>query len=436
MEMAIVVLLAVFFILLLFNVPISFCIGLATLATMLISIDFIPAVTTMAQRMASGINSFALLAIPFFVLSGLIMGRGGIAKRLIECAMALVGMLPGGLALVNVVSCMFFGAISGSAVAATSAIGSFMLPEMKKQGYDVNYSAAVTAAAATTGMLIPPSNILIVYAIASGGVSIAALFIAGYLPGFLLGLSLMIVCAGYAKLKGYPVGARLPLKLVVQKVAAAIPSLFMIILVIGGIVSGVFTATEAGAIAVVYSLALAVGIYREVKVSELAAILMKSAETTSIVLALIATSSAMSWILSYEQIPQTISAAMLTLSDNPLLILLMINLILLLVGAFMDMTPAVLIFTPIFLPVAVELGMSPLHFGIMMVLNLSIGLVSPPVGSVLFVSCAIAKTRLEAILRPLLPLYLAMFAVLMLVTYVPAISEWLPTQFGLLSADK
>ncbi|HBN90911.1 MULTISPECIES: TRAP transporter large permease [Rheinheimera] len=430
MEMAILVLLLVFFGLLLLNVPISFCIGLATLATMLLSVDVMPAVTTMAQRMAGGINSFALLAIPFFVLSGLIMGRGGIAKRLIECAMALVGMLPGGLALVNVVSCMFFGAISGSAVAATSAIGSFMLPEMKKQGYDINYSAAVTAAAATTGMLIPPSNILIVYAIASGGVSIAALFIAGYLPGILLGVALMLVCAGYARLKGYPVGARLPLKLVVQKVGAAIPSLFMIFLVIGGIVSGVFTATEAGAIAVVYSLVLAVGIYREVKTSELPAILMKSAETTAIVLALIATSSAMSWILSYEQIPQTISAAMLALSDNPLLILLMINLILLLVGAFMDMTPAVLIFTPIFLPVAVELGMSPLHFGIMMVLNLSIGLVSPPVGSVLFVSCAIAKTKLEAIIRPLMPLYLAMFVVLMLVTYVPAISEWLPAQFG------
>ncbi|MBV2129488.1 TRAP transporter large permease [Arsukibacterium indicum] len=430
MELAILVLLLVFFGLLLLNVPISFCIGLATLATILLSVDFMPAVTTMAQRMAGGINSFALLAIPFFILSGLIMGRGGIAKRLIECAMALIGMLPGGLALVNVVSCMFFGAISGSAVAATSAIGSFMLPEMKKQGYDVNYSAAVTAAAATTGMLIPPSNILIVYAIASGGVSIAALFIAGYLPGILLGIALMIVCAGYARIKGYPVGARLPLKLVVQKVAAAIPSLFMIFLVIGGIISGIFTATEAGAIAVVYSLILAVGIYREVKTSELPAVLMKAAETTAIVMALIATSSAMSWILSYEQIPQAISAAMLTISDNPLLILLMINLILLLVGAFMDMTPAVLIFTPIFLPVAVELGMSPLHFGIMMVLNLSIGLVSPPVGSVLFVSCAIAKTRIEAIIKPLMPLYFAMFVVLMLVTYVPAISEWLPAQFG------
>ncbi|WP_423187327.1 TRAP transporter large permease [Alishewanella sp. d11] len=431
MELSILVLLVVFFGLLLLNVPITFSIGLATLATMLVSIDFVPAVTTMAQRMAGGINSFALLAIPFFILSGLIMGRGGIAKRLIECAMALIGMLPGGLALVNVVSCMFFGAISGSAVAATSAIGSFMLPEMKKQGYDVNYSAAVTAAAATTGMLIPPSNILIVYAIASGGVSIAALFVAGYLPGILLGIALMIVCAGYAKIKGYPIGARLPFKLVIQKVGAALPSLFMIFLVIGGIIGGIFTATEAGAIAVLYSLILAVGIYREVKVSELSGIMMKAAETTAIVLALIATSSAMSWILSYEQIPQTISAAMLTLSENPLLILLMINLILLLVGAFMDMTPAVLIFTPIFLPVAVELGMSPLHFGIMMVLNLSIGLVSPPVGSVLFVSCAIAKTRIEAIIKPMMPLYLAMFVVLMLVTYIPAISEFLPALFGL-----
>jgi len=431
MELSALVLLLVFFALLLLNVPISFCIGLATLATMLLTMDLLPALTTLAQRMAGGLNSFALLAIPFFVLSGLLMGRGGIAKRLIECAMALVGALPGGLALVNVVSCMLFGAISGSAVAATSAIGSFMLPEMKKQGYDDNYSAAVTAAAATTGLLIPPSNIMIVYAIASGGVSIAALFVAGYLPGLLLGLALMIVCAGYAKLKGYPTAARLPLKLVAQKVAAAIPSLLMIFLVIGGIISGIFTATEAGAIAVVYSFVLAVGVYREVKVSELGNILLKSTETTAIVLALIATSAAMSWILSYENIPQTISQGLLILSDNPILILLLINLILLVVGAFMDMTPAVLIFTPIFLPVAVELGMSPLHFGIMLILNLSIGLVSPPVGSVLFVACAIAKVRLEQLLKPLLPMYLAMIVVLLLVTYIPAISEWLPSLFGL-----
>jgi tripartite ATP-independent transporter DctM subunit len=431
MEFSALLLLLVFFGLLLLNVPISFCIGLATLATMLLSMDLLPAVTTLAQRMAGGLNSFALLAIPFFVLSGLLMGRGGIAKRLIECAMALVGALPGGLALVNVLSCMLFGAISGSAVAATSAIGSFMLPEMKKQGYDDSYSAAVTAAAATTGMLIPPSNIMIVYAIASGGVSIAALFVAGYLPGILLGVALMLVCAGYARKKNYPVAARLPLSVVLPRIGAAIPSLLMIVLVIGGIISGVFTATEAGAIAVVYSFVLAVLVYREVKWQDLGKILLKSCETTAIVLALIATSAAMSWILSYENIPQSISAALLALSDNPILILLIINIILLIVGAFMDMTPAVLIFTPIFLPVAIELGVSPLHFGIMMILNLSIGLVSPPVGSVLFVACAVAKVKLEQLMRPLLPMYAAMIVVLLLVTYVPAISEWLPKAVGL-----
>jgi len=414
MEMTSVTLVVAFFVLLLLNVPISISIGVATLLAMVMSMDIAPATITIAQRMAGGLNSFALLAIPFFVLSGLIMGRGGIAKRLIECAMALIGALPGGLALVNVVSCMLFGAISGSAVAATSAIGSFMLPEMKKAGYEPNFSAALTAAASTTGMLIPPSNILIVYAIASGGVSIAALFMAGYIPGIMVGLALMLVCFVYAKMKGYPLSPRLPLKVVVEKTVAALPSLFLIFLVIGGIVGGVFTATEAGAIAVVYSLLLAVVFYKEVDPKTLPDILLKAAETTAIVMLLIAASTAMSWLLSFENIPQTLSNALLSLSDNPLLILLLINLLLIVVGAFLDMTPAVLIFTPIFLPVAVELGMSELHFGIMLVLNLSIGLCSPPVGAVLFITCAIAKTKLENIIRPLIPLYIAMFVVLML----------------------
>ena len=430
MDYTALVLVVTFFLLLVLNVPISFSIGIATMAAMLMSIDFTPAVTTIAQRMAGGLDSFALLAIPFFVLSGMIMGRGGIAKRLINCALALIGSLPGGLALVNVVSCMLFGAISGSAVATTSAIGSFMLPEMKKQGYDENFSAAVTAAASTTGMLIPPSNILIVYAIASGGVSIAALFMAGYLPGVMVGLALMMVCFVHAKRKGYATADRLPMILVVQQVAAAIPSLFLIFLVIGGIVGGIFTATEAGAIAVVYSLILAVGVYREVKPKQLPDILLKSAETTAIVMLLIGASTAMSWMLSYANIPQNISAFMLEVSDNPIVILLLINLLLIVVGAFLDMTPAVLIFTPIFLPVAAELGMSPLQFGIMIVLNLSIGLCSPPVGAVLFITCAIAKTRLDKIIRPLLPLYVAMFVVLMLVTYVAWFSEALPALFG------
>ena len=431
MGMTAFILLLVFFILLILSVPISFSIGIATLITMLMSMDLTPAVTTIAQRMAGGLDSFALLAIPFFVLSGLIMGQGGIAKRLIECAMALIGALPGGLALVNVVSCMLFGAISGSAVAATSAIGSFMLPEMKKKGYDPNFSAAVTAAAATTGMLIPPSNILIIYAIASGGVSIAALFMAGYLPGILVGISLMVVCLIYAKRKGYPTEDRLRLRLVAKKCLAAVPSLFLIFLVIGGIIGGIFTATEAGAIAVFYSMFLSMGVYREVKMSEFPGLLLKSAETTAIVLLLIAASTAMSWLLSFENIPQTFSDFLLALSDNPIIILLLINIVLIVVGAFLDMTPAVLIFTPIFLPVAMQLGMSPLQFGIMMVLNLSIGLCSPPVGAVLFVTCAIAKTKLENIIKPLIPLYLAMFVVLMLVTYVPWVSEAFPRWLGL-----
>lgn len=430
MEMTGIILVVAFFVLLLLNVPISISIGIATLLAMVMSMDFTPAVTTIAQRMAGGLNSFALLAIPFFVLSGLIMGRGGIAKRLIECAMALIGALPGGLALVNVVSCMLFGAISGSAVATTSAIGSFMLPEMKKAGYDTNFSAAVTAAASTTGMLIPPSNILIVYAIASGGVSIAALFMAGYVPGIMVGLALMLVCFVYAKMKGFPLSARLPLNVVVSKTVAALPSLFLIILVIGGIVGGIFTATEAGAIAVVYALLLAVVVYKEVSASALPEIFLKAAETTAIVMLLIAASTAMSWLLSFDGIPQALSSALLSLSDNPLLILLLINLLLIVVGAFLDMTPAVLIFTPIFLPVALELGMSELQFGIMLVLNLSIGLCSPPVGAVLFITCAIAKTKLENIIRPLIPLYIAMFVVLMLVTYVPWISEALPSALG------
>ena len=432
MEISGLVLIVIFFVLLFLNVPISFSIGIATLVTMLFSIDFVPAVTTIAQRMIGGVNTFALLAIPFFILSGLIMGSGGVAKRLIECAMALIGMLPGGLALVNVLSCTLFGGISGSAVAATSAIGSFMIPEMEKQGYDRNFATAVTATAATTGMIIPPSNILIIYAIASGGVSISALFIAGYLPGLLVAFSLMLVCSVYSVKKGYPRGHVLPLRTVINKIAAALPSLLLLFIVIGGIIGGVFTATEAGAIAVLYSLFLAVVVYREIKLSELSDLVLRAGGITAVVMFLIAASSAMSWILSYENIPQIISEFLLTISENPLIILLIINLTLILVGAFMDMTPAVLIFTPIFLPVAESIGMSPIHFGIMLVLNLSIGLCSPPVGAVLFVSCSVAKTSIEKIIRPMLPLYLAMFIALMLVTYIPEISEFLPKYFGLL----
>jgi tripartite ATP-independent transporter DctM subunit len=428
----VLVLLLVFVGLFALGVPIAVCIGVSTLATMLLTMAFDPAVTTIAQRMAGGLNSFALLAIPLFILSGQLMAQGGIARRLIDFSKALIGMVPGGLAFVNVISCTLFGAISGSAVAATSAVGGFMIPEMNKEGYDKNFSAAITATSATTGLLIPPSNVLIIYAVASGGVSIAALFVAGYVPGILVGLGLMAVCAVYAKRNNLPRGERVGFRIAVQKTLAAVPSLFLIILVIGGILAGIFTATEAGAIAVIYAFALSALVYRELRLADIKALLLKSAETTAIVMFLIGTSMAMSWILAYENIPTIVAGALVELSDNPIMILLLINIVLLMVGIFMDMTPAVLIFTPIFLPVAIELGMSPLHFGIMMVLNLCIGLCTPPVGSILFVGCAIAKTSIGKIVRPMLPMYFAMFVVLMLVTYIPAFSEFLPRYFGLM----
>ena len=424
--MVVLFLLCCFFFLLFINVPISFAIGLSTLLYLFTSMDYMPAVTTIAQRMTNGVNSFALLAIPFFVLSGQIMAQGGIAKRLINCAMALLGALPGGLALVNVLSCMFFGAISGSAVAATSAIGSFMIPQMEKAGYSREFSASVTAAASTTGLLIPPSNILIIYAIASGGVSISALFLAGYIPGLMVGLALMFLCYLFAKRKGIVKGDRLPMPIVLKQVWQAVPSLALVVIAMGGIISGIFTPTEAGAIAVIYAFILAFFVYKEVNFKQLGGILTKTIETTSIVMFLIATSSALSWILSYENIPQDLSQTLLSISENPLFILLAINIILLIVGAFMDMTPAVLIFTPILLPVANSIGIDPLQFGIMMVLNLSIGLCTPPVGSILFVSCAVAKTKIEKMVKPMLPLYAAMILILILISTFPELSTALP----------
>ncbi|MFC2142358.1 TRAP transporter large permease [Acidobacteriota bacterium] len=424
------ILLLVFALLILIGVPISFGIGIATLAVMLLSIKTGPALTTVAQRMATGLDSFALLAIPFFILSGQLMNRGGIARRLIDFAKVLVGRLPGGLAFVNIMAAMFFGAISGSAVAAAAAIGGFMVPMMRKEGYDRDYSAAVNITAATTGLIIPPSNILIVYSLASGGVSIGALFVAGYVPGILVGLSLMVVAGLIAYRRGYPTAPALGFRQGFVKFLDAIPSLFMVILVIGGIVAGYFTATEASAIAVLYTLILSVLIYREVRWRELPKILLDSASTTAIVMLLIATSMGMSWVFSFENIPQSVSAYLLSLSSSPLIILLIINLALLLVGTFMDMTPAVLIFTPIFLPVVVSLGVDPIHFGIIMVLNLSIGLCTPPVGSVLFVGCGIAGTPIARVIRPLLPLFLAMLAALLAVTFIPGLSLWLPRLFG------
>ncbi len=480
--MEVLVLVLSFVILLALGVPIAFSIGASGILTMLISIDSIPAFTTYAQRMATGLDSFALLAIPFFVLAGNIMNRGGIAIRLIKFARVLVGGLPGGLAFVNVIANMLFGAISGSAAAATSAIGSIMGPQMKKEGYDENFSAAVNITSATTGLTIPPSNILIVYSLASGGASITALFLAGYIPGIMTGVGIMLMAmsmiiyknkgiGGVLRTLGFVAAVSLALvglgagiKLLHDNVSGgsfkitiygllaagagfwiyktiqhwdraktgiktfldAIPSLMMLVIVIGGIVAGYFTATEASAVAVLYALILAL-LYNEMKIKHLPDVIIRSVKTTAIVMLLVAASIGLSWIMSYENIPQNVSEGLLSISDNPFVILLIINFILLFVGVFMDMTPAVLIFTPIFLPiVTVQLGMDPIHFGIMMVLNLCVGLCTPPVGSVLFIGCSVANIKIEKVVRPLLPMFIVMIIVLFLVAYIPELSLWLP----------
>lgn len=426
-----VLVLAITFVaLLVLRVPIAFAIGIAGATTLLISVDPLPALTTIAQQLATGLDSFALLAIPFFILSGQLMNRGGIARRLVELGKALVGTLPGGLAYVNVVACMLFGAISGSAVAAAAAMGSLMIPLMSREGYDRDFSTAVNVTSATTGLIIPPSNILIVYSLASGGASVAALFLAGYLPGILVGGLLMLVAGAMAVSRGYPVGGRVGWRELLARFLDALPSLLLVVVVIGGIVAGIFTATEAAGVAVLYAFVLSVGIYREIPWREVPGVFLEAATTSGVVLLLIGTSMAMSWVMAFENLPQSVAAALLGLAESKAAVLLLINLILLVVGTFMDMTPAVLIFTPIFLPVVTQLGVDPVHFGIIMVLNLCIGLCTPPVGSVLFVGCSVAGTSLHRVLRFLLPLYLAMIVALLVVTLVPGLSLWLPRAFG------
>ena len=429
MGLAVLVLIVSFLILLLLDVPVAYCLGMATLLTMVVAVDFVPAASTTAQRIATGLDSFTLLAIPFFILAGNLMGKGGIARRLISFARALIGALPGGLALVNIIACMLFGAISGSGIAAAAAIGSVMHPKMVEGGYAPGFSTAVNVSSATTGLLIPPSNVLIVYSLASGTVSVAALFIAGYFPGLLIGGLLMVVTAFVAHKKGYGKGERVPLREVLSQLLQALPSLTLVVVVIGGIVAGIFTATEAAAIAVLYAFVLVL-LYREVRMRELQDILLNSVTTTAVVMLLIGTSLALSWVLSFEDIPQNIAGSLVALSENKIVVLLIINALLLLVGTFMDMTPAILIFTPIFLPIVAGFGVDPLHFGILMVANLCIGLCTPPVGTVLFAGAGISKVPVPTVVRPLAPLYIAMLIGLLLITFVPAITLIIPRIFG------
>jgi tripartite ATP-independent transporter DctM subunit len=423
-----IALLIVFVALLALAVPVGVCLGLAAIVAVA-CIGDVPTAYLIAQRMATGIASFPLLAIPFFVFSGLLMGEGGMARRLIDLAAALVGRLPGGLAYVNTLTCMLFGAVSGSAAAAVSSIGGFMIPQMVAKGYRREFSVALTATSATTGLLIPPSNIMIVYAVVAGNVSVAALFMAGVVPGMLVGLAIMSA----AFLYNLRIGAQEAIKPppLLAAMGAALPSLLLIVIVLGGILGGIFSATEASAIAVAYALLLGVGFYREISVRRIPELLLRAAKTTAVVMLLVGTSQAMSWALSYERVPQTAGAALLALSDNPIVILATINVLLLVVGTFMDMTPAVLVFTPILLPAMVALGVDPVHFGIIMIANLCIGLCTPPVGTCLFVGCSVGNTTIARVVPYAVPFFIAMAIAMLMITYIPALSLWLPRLLGL-----
>ncbi len=437
--MTICVLAGVFLLFFFAGMPVSVAVGVSAFSAMLCTMPWDAAATAAGHRMATSITSFTLLAIPFFILAGNLIGRGGLARRLIDFARVIAWPVPGALALSNLISCMLFGSVSGSASACTSAIGGFMIPAMEKDGYDKRFAAALTVAASGCGLLIPPSNALIVYAMVAGGVSISALFVAGYVPGLLLGLSLVPGALWVTLRKGYGTRTRRPTwGEFVSTSLAVIPSLLMILLVVGGMVAGWFTATEGAVVAVVYALILSVMVYKEVRWRDLPGILVETASTTGVVFLMIGTSMAMAWVFSYADVPLLIEKALRGITSNAYMMLLIINVVLLLFGTFLDLTPAVLIFTPIFLPVmermAGGMGLTgdemKYLFGIVMVFNNVIGLSTPPLGSTLFIGCGIAKIGLSEITKPLLPMFAAMIAALLLVSFVPSLSLWLPAALG------
>lgn len=419
-----------FFVLLLAGVPISAGIGIASVITALFSMPADIFALIAAQRCFSGLDSFSLLALPFFSLGGNIMNKGGIARRLIRLARLLVGKIPGYLAATNVLANMFFGAVSGSSVAATSAMGSILSPLEAEEGYDPNYSAAVNICSAPTGILIPPSGPLILYSITAGGVSVAALFMGGYLTGILLGLCVAVLTIYLAVKKGYKASTVKDEDPAVKIWIDAVPSLLAVIIVMGGILGGFFTATEAGVVMCLYCLLLAV-LYREITFKTFYDMLADTMKSSATILFLIAASSIMSYVMSYSGIPAAISEGLMSISNNRYVILLIMNVFLLIMGMFLDLTPAVLIFTPIFLPIATSIGMSPVHFGLMLITNLGIGSVTPPVGSCLFVGCGVAKVKIEGVTKYIIPLFFGMVVALFLITYIPAIPMIVPYLTGL-----
>lgn len=421
------VLFGVFSLLLLIGVPVAFCLGIASVATV-VYMGLPPVVVF--QQMNSGMNAFAMMAIPFFIYAGDLMIRGGIAERLIQMAASLVGHLRGGLGQVNVVTCTLFGGISGSAVADASAVGGLMIPQMKKRGYDADYAVNVTANAAIIALLIPPSHNMIIYSLSAGGnLSIADLFTAGVLPGLLLCAALMFCAWAVAVKRGYPREPFPGFAAVGRYVVLALPGILLIGIIFGGVRSGVFTATESSCVAVVYAILVTILVYRQLTWSAFVEATLGAVRTTAMVLLVIGTAGSFGWLMAFLQVPQATIAAMKAVSDNPFTILLMINIILLVLGTFMDMAPMIIICTPIFLPVVKAFGVDPIHFGVILILNAGIGLNTPPVGSVQFVACAIGRISIGESMRTIWPFYGASVAVLMLVTYVPGISLWLPRLF-------
>ena len=425
--MILLILFGTFFVALVLGVPVAFALGLSSVATVFY-MDLPPLIVV--QRMASGMNVFALIAIPFFIYAGELMLHGEIADRLVRLANAAVGHVRGGLGVVNVVTSMLFGGISGSAVADASALGATLIPMMRKKGYDDDYAVNVTVTSATIGLTIPPSHNMIIYSIAAGGtVSVASLFLAGFIPGIVTGLCLMIAAYVIAVRRGYPSEAFPGFRYLLITFAAALPGMMTAIIIVGGVLSGVFTATESSSIAVIYALCVTVLVYRSLTWRKFVVATVNAVRTTAIVLLVIGMASAFGWLLALNQVPALLFDLLVGISSNPIVILLIINLILLFLGTFMDMSPLILITTPIFLPIVQKLGMDPVQFGIVLMINLGIGLVTPPVGSVLFVGCAVAKIRIEDTLKTIWPFYIALLLALILVTYIPAVSMTLPNLF-------
>jgi tripartite ATP-independent transporter DctM subunit len=424
---AILILLGVFFGLLLFKVPITFSLGLSAVATALYL--HIP-LMAIVQQMAKGISSFSLITIPFFILAGEIMGQGGISTRLVNFSRVLIGRIRGGLAMVDVLACLFFGGLSGSSVADATSIGSIMIPMMEKEGYDKDFAVSVTVVSATQGVLVPPSHNMILYSLAAGGVSISSLFLAGILPGIFLGASVMIFSYFMAVKRKYPKSDHIPFKQKISMLKDGILGLFTAVIIMGGILSGVCTATESAALATVYAFIITFFVYKDVPLSKMGDILKKSLKTIAMVMGLIATSAAFGWMIALVQLPTLVTNALVSVSDNKIVILILINLILLFLGCIMDMAPLILVATPILLPVILRFGMDPIQFGVILMLNLGIGLLTPPVGSTLFVGCSIGNIAIEKVVKALMPFYALMVAVLMFLTFIPQISLYLPTIFG------